>query len=199
MEDMEDVEDMEEVAYSTMLAELDRALQTTPVDWSSVKQIVARQEPSVYALLFDLERLLRVPRVPLDLIRSILIRVEDVSDEDASFEDDSFICPVRVMGCVAAIWYNVLVDRESDPRAYMGRSFKAAEQNTSELLAVTDGASLRSNERIFHAFQLTKLVVLHTWRAGGGRLPYDRTNRPMLSFTSAVIEMKMPPFFSGSR
>jgi hypothetical protein len=177
---------MEDMEHMT---ELDRALETTtPVDWRSIQQIVTRQEQSGEALFASLERLVKVPRVPLDLMRFILKRIEEASD---NFE----ILPVLMLDCVFSIWYTVLADRESGaPLDFSLDSYEfvAAEQYTSELLAVTDAASLGSNEVIYDAFQLTKLMVLSV---GGWEPPFasDRPNSETLSFTSLVVAMKLPP------
>ena len=171
----------------TMTA-LDRALEsTTVVDWRVIRRIVQRQT-SVKWLYGSLKRLLRVPRVPINLIQFILTRMEGTLGE---YE----ISTIDVMRCVQHIWYNVLVDRESGApcQFLLGGPFEAAEQYTSELLAVTDGASLRSNEAIYNAFELTKLVVLDLrWRERRDHM----TNRDrVLLFLPLVTELKLPPFF----
>ena len=166
---------------------LDRALDsTTVVDWRVIRQIIQRQT-SLESLFGSLKRLLRVPRVPIDLIQFILTRIEGTLGE---YE----ISTIDVMLCVKHIWYNVLVDRESGaPREFLlGDPFEASKQYTSELLAVTDDASLRSNEAIYNAFELTKLVVLElSWRG----LWNDMTNRDSVLFLPLVTKLKLPPFF----
>jgi hypothetical protein len=172
------------------IIELDRALETTPVDWRSIQQIVTRQEPSGHALFLSLDRLVKVPRVPLDLIRFILKRIEDASD-------DSITLPIRlVTPYVFSIWYTVLVDRESRTPQCLCFDYEimAEEQYTSELLAITNVASLGSNKVIYDAFQLTKLMVLSECGWGEHRAYYDRPyHSETLSFTSLVIAMKLPP------
>ena len=86
---------------------LDRALEsTTVVDWSVIRQQIIQRQTSLELLFGSLERLLRVPRVPIDLIRFVLTRMEGTL---AEFE----ISTIDVMLCTHHIWYNVLVDRES--------------------------------------------------------------------------------------
>ena len=170
------------VCKGNMTAALERALESNIVDWSSIKRIVRRQK-SVKGAYRSLERLVKVPRVPLDIIRLILTRLQvGLGDYEIS--------PENVGRCVLAIWYNVLVDRQSGtPRdiAY-AFSFEAAEQYTSELLAITDSSTLQSNDVINDAFEMTKLVVLVL-----SQRVRDYSNNS-LSFCSLVVVLKLQPF-----
>ena len=155
--------------------------------WGRIRRQIQRQT-SLESLFGSLERLLRVPRVPIDLIRFVLTRMEGTL---AEFE----ISTIDVMLCTHHIWYNVLVDRESCAPSVFSYTFKepfeAAEQYTNELLAVTNGASLQSNEVIYNAFELTKLVVLDlSWRG----LRDHMTNRDSVLFLPLVLKHKLPPF-----
>ena len=155
--------------------------------WGRIRRQIQRQT-SLESLFGSLERLLRVPRVPIDLIRFVLTRMEGTL---AEFE----ISTIDVMLCTHHIWYNVLVDRESCAPSVFSYTFKepfeAAEQYTNELLAVTNGASLQSNEVIYNAFELTKLVVLElSWRG----LRDHMTNRDSVLFLPLVLKHKLPPF-----
>ena len=87
------------------MAELDEALGMTFVDWRYIKQIVS-QEVWVENLFNSLERLLKVPRVPLYIIRYILRLMEETAGDNSIYVKD-------VTQFVHDIWYSVLVNRKS--------------------------------------------------------------------------------------
>jgi hypothetical protein len=166
-----------------MTTALDRALESNIVDWSSIKRIVRRQK-SVKGAYASLERLVKVPRVPLDMIRLTLTRLGDGLG-------DYEITPEKVGRCVFAIWYNVLVDRQSGApsrHSTFTSSFEATEEYTSELLAITDGISLQSNDVINDAFEMTKLVVPALCQR------IRRYSNNSLSFCSLVVALRLHPF-----
>jgi hypothetical protein len=176
---MSDSEDMEE------RTELDEALEDmNDVDWRYIKHIVSKAH-DVVGVYNCLERLSTVPRVPPDLIRFIFRQMEEAPGHNS-------VSMLNLIRCVHNIWYNVLVDRESGAPElfFLGEPFEATEEYTSELLAVTDGASLYSNEVIYDAFQVTKLVVVTLFARG--LQGYETTNKT-LSFANLVIELKLPP------
>jgi hypothetical protein len=177
---MSDTEDSREKT------ELDEALEMTDVDWRYIKHIVSEQS-WVVGVYNCLERLLRVPRVPPDLIRFIFEHMEEVPG-------DNSVSVIDMMRSVNDIWYNVLVDRESGAAEVFRLShhepFEATEEYTSELVAITNGTLLYSNEVFFDAFQVTKLVVVTLFARG--LQGYETTNKT-LSFANLVIELKLPP------
>jgi len=173
-----------------IMTALDRALEsTTVVDWRVIRRIIQRQT-SAHWLFRSLKRLLRVPRVPIDLIRFVLTRLEGTLGEYEISTTDVWLC-------IHYIWYNVLVDRDESgtPSGFsysLEEPLKATEEYTNELLAVTNGASLQSNEVIYNAFELTKLVVLDlSWRGIGVHI----ANRDSVLFLPLVTALKLPPFF----
>ena len=166
---------------------LSNALERTVVDWTSVKRIVGRQK-SFKALFTSLERLLQVPRVPLDIVCCVLNRMKyNLADDDICDKLTSF-SPSK---CIHAIWYKVLVDRSSVAPGYIRCRLDASEQYTSELLAITDDASLLSNEVIYEAFEVTKMVV-HALFQRGWNPNYSTSNNN--TFVSLVIVEKLHPF-----
>ena len=178
---MSDTEDMEE------RTELDEALEMTDVDWRYIKHIVSEAH-DVVGVYNYFERLLRVPRVPPYLIRYIFRLVEEVPGQKS-------VSMIDVMRCVHDIWYNVLVDRESGAPVVglLDKPFEATKEYTSELLAITDGASLRSNEVIYDAFQVTKLVVVTLLR-GDYKVTTQRMKRYRLR-TLSLNSSYLPCFF----
>jgi hypothetical protein len=154
---------------------LDRALESTVVDWNSIKRIVRKQK-SICVLHTSLQKLVKVPRVPIDLIRFLLTRFEHGTGDHIVSEYD-------IMQCVHAIWHCILGNQSSRP-LFIESEYDA----TSELLAITDGASLQANTVISDAFELTKLVVLALCQR-----TCPNANKT-LSFLSAVMVLKLPPF-----